>query len=402
MLIWIGREAIPLVADLRERYVVPEETIVPRFHRGHLDALIKESTQGTQVVLCRPNDEAVEWLQGVTYRYPNVTLARISGAANGNGRDTALPTFTPGDAGLDRLAEHMDWPARVQTIRIAPISYKGGSGKTVVLSNLAAALSQQGRSILLIEGDVTDDNVRRLTGAASSPSLNQLVTEHTLSELSHGHLRDHVQPWEGVPGVDVLVAVHGDSDRTLQRPSAASAVLRAADGLYDYVLVDLPADNQYSSSFAAAILDMEDTVRRQFFLVIAAYGVTEIEGADRALNLLRRRCAALVPAHNVGIVVNRVRTPIEALDDYVAQLSDTYEVPIAARLPDVGEEMQLAGLASLPLLRYERDLSATERFRQRSRLQQIDTFREEMRDLATFIEDWRQQREEVLNATYTG
>jgi ATP-binding protein involved in chromosome partitioning len=113
---------------------------------------------------------------------------------------------------------------------LAISSGKGGVGKSTVSANLAAALSQAGRRVGLMDGDIYGPNIPRMMGVSGKPEVHdgkiQPLEGHGVKLMSLGFLveRDAPAIWRGPIIMKVIQQFLRD----------------VAWGELDYFLVDLP------------------------------------------------------------------------------------------------------------------------------------------------------------------
>ena len=128
---------------------------------------------------------------------------------------------------------------------ISIINQKGGVGKTTTVINLASALTQQGKKILVIDldpqGNATTglglSNLERsdetiygiLNGTKSIPKVIKKTNFHNLDVITSN---------VDLSGLEVETA--GDSDRAFILKVKLSAFLNDFKGSYDYILIDCP------------------------------------------------------------------------------------------------------------------------------------------------------------------
>jgi len=115
---------------------------------------------------------------------------------------------------------------------IAVSGGKGGTGKTTVAVNLAAALAAAGRKVLLLDGDLGLANVDVLLG---------LTPTGTLEQVLHGERRLEEIVLRTTDGVSVIPAASGVARMAHLPQAELAAIVRsfsALPGDYDTLLVD--------------------------------------------------------------------------------------------------------------------------------------------------------------------
>ncbi len=139
-------------------------------------------------------------------------------------------------------------PARV----IAVCSGKGGVGKTNVACNLAVALSMRGRSVCLLDADVSLANVDVLLGL--QPRLNLAHVVSGEAGLDETLLR-------GPQGVRIVPAASGNFEMTDLNAASQAAIVQAFSSLAeqpDVLIVDTAAG--ITPSVARFVQAAQDTV----------------------------------------------------------------------------------------------------------------------------------------------
>ena len=128
---------------------------------------------------------------------------------------------------------------------ISIINQKGGVGKTTTVINLASALSQQGKKILVIDLD-PQGNATTGLGLSNTEQSNQTIygilngmmsISDVIKKTKFENL-DLITSNVDLSGLEVETA--GDSDRAFILKTKLAAYLNDSRALYDYILIDCP------------------------------------------------------------------------------------------------------------------------------------------------------------------
>jgi pilus assembly protein CpaE len=186
-----------------------------------------------------------------------------------------------------RLDDASDGPGRVVTV----FSPKGGSGKSVVSTNLASAAAAFGRRrTLLVDLDLQFGDSAIMLGLQPRSTLRELLAN--LSDLDAEKLEVYTEAHES--GVRVLSAPLNPEDAELVSEDAIRALLEVARRAYDLVVVDT-APFFYGPMLAT--LDHTDEL-----LVLCTPDVPTLKNVRLALKTLE---LLSFPDDRLRIVLNR-------------------------------------------------------------------------------------------------
>ena len=128
---------------------------------------------------------------------------------------------------------------------ISIINQKGGVGKTTTVINLASALSQQGKKILVIDLDPQGNATTGLGLSNTEQSdqtiygiLNGTVAINNVIKNTKFEGLDLITSNVDLSGLEVETA--GDSRRAFKLKEELTLILNNSEPLYDYIIIDCP------------------------------------------------------------------------------------------------------------------------------------------------------------------
>lgn len=134
-------------------------------------------------------------------------------------------------------------PERPTAARVISVGGgKGGVGKSVVAANLAIAMAQEGRRVIVVDADLGAANLHTLFGIdRAGPTLQALFT-HRIEALEQALIATEVPNLSIVPGSGAVVGAaninHGQKQRLLRQITRLPA---------DVVIVDVGAGAAYNA-----------------------------------------------------------------------------------------------------------------------------------------------------------
>jgi MinD-like ATPase involved in chromosome partitioning or flagellar assembly/DNA-binding response OmpR family regulator len=218
-------------------------------------------------------------------------------------------------------------------------SYRGGTGKSNLTSNLAVSLAKQGHRVGIIDTDLQSPGIHTLFSLDDEVdfTLNDYLHERcalyeAAYDLSH-LLRDMPKPSEGAIYLVPASVKANEITRILQEGYHQPLLL---DGFYqlihdlqlDFLLIDThPGVNEETLQAIAASNTLVMVLRPDY---------QDYQGTAVLVELGR-----LLSVSEMLLVVNKA-LPIFDVETYRQQLKSAYEVPVAEILPFSEEMMHLA------------------------------------------------------------
>jgi pilus assembly protein CpaE len=185
---------------------------------------------------------------------------------------------------------------RSQLGRVVTVfSPKGGTGKTVTASNLAAALAKQGRKTLLLDLDLQFGDAAIVMGIEPEKTIYDLVVapgELDVEKLA-GYTAKHPC------GLDILPAPLRPEDAELVTESKITRLLEVARERYEVIVVDT---SPFFHGPMLATLDRTDEL-----LVICGLDVPTLKNVRLAMQTLE---LLSFPTSRIRFVLNRANTKV--------------------------------------------------------------------------------------------
>jgi chromosome partitioning protein len=245
--------------------------------------------------------------------------------------------------------------------RVAIGNNKGGSGKTCAAVNLAAALAEQGRRVLVIDLDPQANASRRL-GRPFDPAEPVPTTAEVIKSAEEGVAGDAITPcgWPSEYAERIhLIPARFDLENRVSEAGAVGAVARlrralagGVDDEYDVTLLDCPPSLGHLTQLGLAATRDDDSERPGWALCTVEPEYDSVEGAVRFRDFITAHRADLgnPQLQLLGYVVSRVRSNVGAHSYQLDGLGDTFS-PEAIWSPYVPERAAFkdAADAAVPL-----------------------------------------------------
>lgn len=248
-------------------------------------------------------------------------------------RDAVLLDAGEGSLGqaIERVGEtvlalnHRATAAPTPTTRarvIVSFSTKGGVGKSVISTNLAATLAAAGKRVAILDADLQFGDVAVLLGVPPHhTTVDAAGAIHTADE----QLMDSLLATHGPTGLRVLPAPIEPSAADHISPEEMVGIVRLLRTMFDFVVVDMPP---HFDDVVLALLDEADDV-----LLVCSMDIPSIKNLKvgiQTLNLLQ------FAGEKLRLVVNRANAKVN-LDiadvERAIGLSAQYRIPSDIAVP---------------------------------------------------------------------
>ncbi len=225
-------------------------------------------------------------------RIPSGTRGRVS---------VFFPEKSPQEEAFRRLRTTifaLDPNAELRSLMVT--SAQPSEGKSTTVANLALAIAQAGRRVIVVDGDLRKPTMHRVFRVANNVGLSNVLTRDVAL--------DEAIQYSMIPGVQVLAAGPASPNpaELLGLPEMSEAIEELSKQ-FDFVLIDAPSlQTVADASVLSLIVDR--------VVVVVARGLVRQETVDSALDEL-----ASVHCKPMGVVVSRSERTSEFHYDRAAE-----------------------------------------------------------------------------------
>ena len=215
-------------------------------------------------------------------------------------------------------AEVLSYSSRV----ILTYSSKGGVGKTTVAVNLASALTQKGKKVVVVDLDLASGDVHSFLGVNNTESIAELAEEPP--PITPATIKAYVRPSSSKIGV--VCAPSAPQHASVVKPELVSKVITTLRSENDYVIID--CDQQLVDGSIAACIS-EAMKAADLILFIVTPEVPTISGAYDMIHKFLNRSQGI--PDKIRLVVNKAGSASTITG---SEIANTLGQPVFASIPD--------------------------------------------------------------------
>jgi capsular exopolysaccharide synthesis family protein len=311
------------VGQIVSRAVTPGTPVRPRPVLNTILGLVVGLVLGFGgALLAEYLDNTIKTPEDVERYYGLPTLSRVPTFEAGSRQSFELALLKDSSSAsaeayrsLRTALEYLNFDGSLKTILVTSAAPR--EGKSTTLANLAVAIAQTGKRVLVIEGDFRRPTVHRFFNVNNDVGLSDVLT-------GKASLRAAIQGC-AVPNLGILPcgAVPPNPSELLGSATMRS-ILDHAASVADFILLDSPP--VLAVTDCAVLAPLVDGL-----LMVSLAGSSTREGAQRAVDVLRRSETRLL-----GVVLNGL-APAERYGYYYY---DYYRATEAPQEPAVAGDQQ--------------------------------------------------------------
>jgi chromosome partitioning protein len=194
---------------------------------------------------------------------------------------------------------------------LAVVNQKGGVGKTTTSVNLAAALGQSGRRVLLVD---LDPQGNATMGSGVDKRTVSRTVYHVLlglGEVANIRVRAEKGGYDLVPANRELAGAEVELVELDARETRLKAALERVAGDYDYILIDCPP--------SLSLLTVNALTAAQRVLIPMQCEYYALEGLSDLVGTIKRVRANLNPQLEIAGLLRTMYDPRNTLSQQVSQ-----------------------------------------------------------------------------------
>jgi len=196
-------------------------------------------------------------------------------------------------------------------LTLAVVNQKGGVGKTTTSVNLAAALAQSGRRVMLVD---LDPQGNATMGSGVDKRVAARTVYHVLlglCELGAARTRSEQGGYDLVPANRELAGAEVELVELTGRESRLKLALERALGEYDFILIDCPP--------SLSLLTVNALTAAQRVLIPMQCEYYALEGLSDLVATIKRVRAHLNPQLEIAGLLRTMYDPRNTLSQQVSQ-----------------------------------------------------------------------------------
>lgn len=223
---------------------------------------------------------------------------------------------------------------------IVVTSGKGGVGKTTSTANIGWALSNLGKKVVVIDGDIGLRNLDVVMGLESRIVFDLVDVVEKKAKLKQAMIKD--KRFENL----YLVPAAQTRDKDAVTPEQMKELVSELREEYDYILVDCPAgiENGFKNAIAGA----------DRAIVVTTPEVSAVRDADRIIGLLEAN-----EITDIKLIVNRIRIDMVKSGDMldIEDIIEILGIKLIGSIPD-DESIVIATNRGEPVTNYDKSMAS--------------------------------------------